>query len=60
MMLFSAGAAMPPKSIMGAGLGEIAQSVVARDGEFSCRKLRGHIQRTGANLRLILCDRLKP
>jgi DNA-binding GntR family transcriptional regulator len=39
---------------------EIAQGAVARDRDYACAKLREHIQRTGANLRTRLSDRLEP
>jgi DNA-binding GntR family transcriptional regulator len=39
---------------------EIAESAIARDSDLCCRKLRAHIERTGADLRTILTDRLIP
>ena len=39
---------------------EIAEGSVARDVEFACSRLREHIERTGANLRTYLAEKISP
>ena len=39
---------------------EIVASAIARDSDAACKKLREHIERTGADLRMILSRQLTP